>query len=45
MATSAAGGADTFQAAVTEHATPGGKSRVGLEPAAQKVVRHPELAG
>lgn len=37
--------ADTFQAAVTEHATAEGKPRVDVETAAKKVVRHPEPAG
>ncbi|WP_416476875.1 hypothetical protein [Streptomyces sp. LKA04] len=35
---------DAFQAAVTEHAAAEGKSRVDVEMAAKKIVRHPELA-
>ncbi|WP_329472792.1 hypothetical protein OIE75_30010 [Streptomyces sp. NBC_01723] len=34
--------ADTFQAAVVEHATTEGKSRYEVEMAAKKIVRHPE---
>ncbi|WHM30150.1 hypothetical protein OH540_08960 [Streptomyces sp. BPPL-273] len=34
---------DAFQAAVTEHAAAEGKSRVDVEMAAKKIVRHPEL--
>lgn len=36
--------AGKFQAAVTEHATAEGKSRVEVEMAAKKAVRHPEPA-
>ncbi|CAL9651564.1 hypothetical protein [Streptomyces sp. enrichment culture] len=36
--------ADTFQAAVVEHAAAEGKSRYEVEMAAKKAVRHPELA-
>ena len=36
--------AATFQAAVTEHAEAKGKSRVEVEMAVKKVVRHPEPA-
>lgn len=36
--------ADTFQAAVVEHAAAEGKPRVDVEMAAKKIVRHPELA-
>ncbi|WP_406227297.1 hypothetical protein [Streptomyces anthocyanicus] len=34
--------ADTFQAAVVEHAAAEGKSRYEVEMAAKKAVRHPE---
>jgi hypothetical protein len=36
--------ADAFQAAVTEHAAAEGRSRVEVEMAAKKAVRHPEPA-
>lgn len=37
--------AAAFQAAVTEHAAEKGKSRVEVEMAVKRAVRHPETAG